>query len=191
MYFDIAPEGDDGQEVLKKARRELIRRLALAQALALQACHRVRDLEWLVESKLLTRDGKEFLALQKVAGPGYNEAYSWFLTAHKTYVATMCEAEHRGTVVYCNNMFVVGASNDAEDLMMHLNQPVPLAYSHLLEVMVTIYVLITPLALVPSLLWVAIFVAPLVTLFFYGFYLLGTNMLVSRLHNSVITTADL
>ena len=55
---------------------------------------------------------------------------------------------------------------------MHLNQPVPLAYSHLLEVMVTIYVLITPLALVPSLLWVAILIAPLVTLFFYGVYAL-------------------
>ena len=46
---------------------------------------------------------------------------------------------------------------------MHLNQPVPLAYYHLLEIMVLIYVIIATVALVPSLLWVAIaisYVAP-------------------------------
>ena len=34
------------------------------------------------------------------------------------------------------------------------------------------------MALVPSLLWVAIGVAPIVTLFFYGFFTLGTCMLM-------------
>ena len=52
--------------------------------------------------------------------------------------------------------------------MMHINQQIPLAYYHLLEVMVTLYILITPIALVPSLLWVAVAVAPIVSLFFYG-----------------------
>ena len=37
---------------------------------------------------------------------------------------------------------------------------------------------IAPVALVPSLLWVAIGVAPIVTLFFYGFFTLGTCMLM-------------
>jgi hypothetical protein len=60
------------------------------------------------------------------------------------------------------------ATSAAEDLMMHINQQIPLAYYHLLEVMVTLYILITPIALVPSLLWVAVAVAPIVSLFFYG-----------------------
>merc|ERR1712039_772278 len=55
---------------------------------------------------------------------------------------------------------------------------IPLAYCHLLEVMVTLYVLISPTALVPSLLWVAIPISPIVTLFFYGFFVLGTRMLM-------------
>jgi len=62
--------------------------------------------------------------------------------------------------------------------MMHLNQKVPLAYTHVLELMVTIYVIITPVALVPSMFWVAVFVSPVVTLFFYGFFKLGTSMLM-------------
>jgi hypothetical protein len=44
--------------------------------------------------------------------------------------------------------------------------------------MVTLYILITPIALVPSLLWVAVGIAPIVTLFFYGFFTLGTHMLM-------------
>merc|ERR1719436_340309 len=61
---------------------------------------------------------------------------------------------------------------------MHLNQMIPLAYCHLLEVMVTIYIIISPIALVPSLLWMAIPISPVVTLFFYGFFVLGTAMLM-------------
>jgi len=62
--------------------------------------------------------------------------------------------------------------------MMHLNQQVPLAYCHLLEMMTTIYILITPIALVPSLSFTAVPVAPIVTLFFYGFFKLGTSVLM-------------
>mmetsp|Transcript_11164 Transcript_11164/g.16752 ORF Transcript_11164/g.16752 Transcript_11164/m.16752 type:complete len:128 (+) Transcript_11164:3-386(+) len=61
---------------------------------------------------------------------------------------------------------------------MHINQPVPLAYCHLLELLVTVYVLISPVALVPKLLWVAILISPIVSLFFYGFFRLGSSMLM-------------
>ena len=44
--------------------------------------------------------------------------------------------------------------------------------------MVLIYILIASVALVPSLLWVAIVITPIVTLFFYGFFTLGTAMLM-------------
>merc|ERR1740121_3624312 len=70
------------------------------------------------------------------------------------------------------------ASNHAEDLMMHLNQPVPLAYCHLLEFMVTLYIFIMPLALVHKLRWIAIPIAPVVTLFFYDCFRLGFSMLM-------------
>merc|ERR1719189_1863522 len=83
-----------------------------------------------------------------------------------------------GGVIYQFRYSARYVSSGAEDLMMHLNQQIPLAYSHLLELMTTLYVLITPVALVPSLLWVAIPIAPIVTLFFYGFFRLGTSMLV-------------
>ena len=62
--------------------------------------------------------------------------------------------------------------------MMHLNQPIPLAYYNLLETMVCIYIAVAAAALVPSLLWAAVAVSPVVTLFFYGFFTLGTSMLM-------------
>merc|ERR1719189_1838593 len=82
-----------------------------------------------------------------------------------------------GGVIYQFRYSARYVSSGAEDLMMHLNQQVPLAYCHLLELMTTLYVLITPVALVPSLLWSAIPIAPIVTLFFYGFFRLGTMLM--------------
>ena len=64
----------------------------------------------------------------------------------------------------------------AADVMMYRNTPIPMAYTHLLEVFVKIYVLIAPIALVPVLLWVAPIVSMLITFFFYGFLKLGRMM---------------
>ena len=64
----------------------------------------------------------------------------------------------------------------AADVMMYRNTPIPMAYTHLLEVFVKIYVLVSPVALVPTLLWVAPPVSMLVTFFFYGFLKLGRMM---------------
>mmetsp|Transcript_15057 Transcript_15057/g.32413 ORF Transcript_15057/g.32413 Transcript_15057/m.32413 type:complete len:444 (+) Transcript_15057:170-1501(+) len=165
--------------ILYRARRELLRLLALGQALAFQACHRVRDHEWLIRCGLLERDSQEHQALQQLNTPGYNEVFCWYLSkAHFYMESGMVEEKSLSTVLYSQRWAMLCSSNYAEDLMMHLNQQIPMAYTHLLELMTKFYVLITPVALVPSLLWVAIPVAPLVTLFFYGFFRLGTAVLM-------------
>lgn len=180
VFIVKAPsEDEDGILALRDARRNLLRLLGLGQALALQACHRVRDHGWLIDRGLLVRDSKEHRTLQKIHGPGYNEVYGWYIYAAHMYMEQgMVDDKVFSSVLYSLRWSMLTASNCCEDLMMHLNQPVPLAYSHLLELMTTIYVVITPLALVPSLLWMAVIVAPIVSLFFYGFFRLGTTMLM-------------
>ena len=49
----------------------------------------------------------------------------------------------------------------------------------------TVYLLFTPAALVSQLLWVAPFVSAFVTLFFYGFFILGTKILLDPFSSAV------
>mmetsp|Transcript_82355 Transcript_82355/g.255969 ORF Transcript_82355/g.255969 Transcript_82355/m.255969 type:complete len:379 (+) Transcript_82355:110-1246(+) len=179
FFVNEPPGAEDGAAALREARRHLVRLLGLAQALALQACHRVRDFNWLIERRLLQRGSREHQVLQSLAGPGYKEVYGWYIASSYAYGDQgMLDAKVYGSVLYLMRWCLCNASNHAEDLMMHLNQQIPLAYCHLLEVMVTIYCFIAPMALVPSLLWMAIVISPIVTLFFYGFFVLGTSMLM-------------
>mmetsp|Transcript_65378 Transcript_65378/g.210744 ORF Transcript_65378/g.210744 Transcript_65378/m.210744 type:complete len:379 (+) Transcript_65378:110-1246(+) len=180
VFFVRPPRGEgDGAAALQAARRDLIRLLGLGHALTLQACHRVRDHEWLIARRLLERDSDEHKILQRISGPGYNEVYGWYISKAYAYMEQgMVDEKNFSSVMYSQRWALCCASNNAEDLMMHLNQQIPLAYCHLLEVMVTIYCFIAPMALVPSLLWMAIVISPIVTLFFYGFFVLGTSMLM-------------
>merc|ERR1719382_1220033 len=82
------------------------------------------------------------------------------------------------SVTYLGRWSLGNAMKNADTLMMHLNQPIPLAYCHLLELITTIYCFTAPLGLVPALLWIAVWIAPVVTFFFYGFFVLGTCMLM-------------
>jgi hypothetical protein len=107
-----------------RARREMIRLVVLGQALALQACHRVRDLNWLIEQGLLVRDSREVVALEKIEGPRYKEVFGWcFAAARKVHT-------NPGLLPPANTfMYVVGVKLElsmsaAEDLMMHINQQV-------------------------------------------------------------------
>jgi predicted membrane chloride channel (bestrophin family) len=52
---------------------------------------------------------------------------------------------------------------------------VPLAYTHLLEMMVVMYVLMAPIGLVPRLLWMAVPGCFVTTLIFYGFMCVGPS----------------
>lgn len=178
VYFIHEPK-DGGNTDVRAARRDLVRLLALGHALTLQACHRVRDHDWLIKHGLLEKDSEEHRILEKINGPGYNEVFAWFISRMHVYMdAGMVADKVYGSLMYQMRYGLLCASNNAEDLMMHQNQQIPLAYSHLLELMTKLYVLITPVALVPSLLWIAIPISPIVTLFFYGFFRLGTSMLV-------------
>jgi len=180
VFFVREPRGAaDGAAALRAARRELVRLLGLGHALTLQACHRVRDHEWLIERRLLERDGDEHQLLQRINGPGYAEVYGWYIAKAFEYMEQgMVEDKVFSSVLYSQRWSLCLACNNAEDVMMLLNQQPPLAYTHLLELMVTLYCLITPMALVPSLLWIAIPISPIVTFFFYGFLRLGTSMLM-------------
>ena len=55
--FVVRRPADDaaGEAALERTRHELVRLIGLAVALVLQACHRVRDLDWLAENELLER----------------------------------------------------------------------------------------------------------------------------------------
>lgn len=179
VFLVKEPRGGGGRPALLAARRELVRLMALGQALALQACHRVRDHNWLIAHGLLEEGSDEHTTLQRIATPGYNEVFGWYIAKVYRYMDEgMIDEKVYASVLYAQRWAMLQSSNFAEDLMMHLNQQIPLAYTHLLELMTKLYVLITPVALVPSLLWVAIPIAPLVTLFFYGFFCLGTRMLM-------------
>ena len=64
------------------------------------------------------------------------------------------------------------------DVKMYQNQQIPMPYVHLLELLVTVYIFVAPVALVCKLLWVAPVVSGFFTLFFYGFFVLGTKILL-------------
>ncbi len=75
------------------------------------------------------------------------------------------------------------ARGAAADVPMYLEETsMPLAYRYLVEMTVTFYVLITPVGLVHQMFWTAPFVAPVVTLFFYGLYKLTDDFLMDPFH---------
>jgi len=104
-------------------------------------------------------------------------AYGWFTCRLRTaMLRDVPPSLHSGLlqIVQANISAMRGA---ASDVLMYLGTPMPLAYTQLLELMVTIYVLMAPLGLVPRLLWMAVPGCFVVTLVFYGFMSLGKLML--------------
>ena len=105
-------------------------------------------------------------------------AYGWFLSriAHHTLEEYVPEAM-RATVFKHVQLNVSAMRGAAADVLMYMSTPVPLAYTHLLELTVTIYVVIAPFGLTPRLLWMAVPGCFIVTLVFYGFMALGKQMI--------------
>ena len=99
VFFVRPPSGRadaaDAERELQRTREDLIRLIGLGQALALQAAHRVRDLDWVIEQQLLERDSDEHNALVSIPGPGYNEVYGWTIDAAYA-LAGQREARARG-----------------------------------------------------------------------------------------------
>jgi len=102
--------------------------------------------------------------------------YGWFMRRFKQLIEDGQIERMPDTVLYMVNMNTSAMRGAAADIIMYRNTPIPIAYTHLLEVFVKLYVLTAPVALVPLLLWMAPPVAMLVTFFFYGFLTLGRQM---------------
>jgi len=129
-----------------------------------------------VAGQLLQKDSKEYVALKSCKCAKYSVVYGWLMRTAKHAAEKGHFKPMPDTVLYMINMNVSVARGAAADVIMYRNTPIPIAYTHLLEVFVKIYVLIAPVALVPLLLWMAPPVVMLVTFFFYGFLKLGRMM---------------
>eukprot|EP01062_Namystynia_karyoxenos_P074715 TRINITY_DN71693_c0_g1_i1.p1 TRINITY_DN71693_c0_g1~~TRINITY_DN71693_c0_g1_i1.p1 ORF type:complete len:441 (+),score=140.28 TRINITY_DN71693_c0_g1_i1:88-1410(+) len=179
-YWIAEPQDGGGLRALREVRRRLMRYLGLSLALAFQAVHRVRDLDYLERQGLLERDSEEWRALQRIKGPGYQEVYGWaaFYAQDSVFRRGCVPSLNAANAINVWDIQRSKLTTAASDIMMYLNQSIPVAYAHLLEVMVTVYVLLAPVGLVPSILWVAPLVTPLVTFFFYGTFVLTTEILL-------------
>jgi len=162
---------------------EMLRYLWLAHALHVRSVDPAGQdglLEQLVADGLL-KEGEEHEALQQcstlASSTPLSIAYGWFTALFREALAADVPPSLHGalfTAVQGNVSLMRGA---AADVIMYLSTPVPLAYTHLLEIMVVIYVLMAPLGLVPRLLWMAVPGCFVVTLIFYGFMCVGKLML--------------
>ena len=151
---------------------EQMRLLWLAHALHVASVHKLSAaqaegvLAGLVEQELL-KPGGEYDAIERcVANAGglststpFAVVYGWFLrrfTRSLGAPGAIVAPECRGAALQLvqGNLSVMRSA--AADVLMYLSTPVPLAYTHLLEVTVTTHVLIAPLGLVPRLLWMAV-----------------------------------
>ena len=143
---------------------ELMRYLWLAHALhiySIQSGDLTTEeelLERLQQDGLLTHDD-EVEALRICSSfqssTPLSVAYGWFtsrLYKDLRYIPTSC---HASLLQLCQTN-VSAMRGAAGDVLMYLNTPVPLAYVHLLELTVTIYVVMAPIGLVPRLLWMSI-----------------------------------
>ena len=182
----------------EEERNAMIRFLWLAHALHAESIHlksdreqgRARLLE--LSSEGLIQGEEELHALMQCSNlkssTALSIAYGWFLQRFRDALSDIDPSCRSGliTTVQSNVSAMRGA---ASDVLMYLSTPVPLAYTHLLEVTVTIYVLIAPFGLVPRLLWMAVPGCFVVTLIFYGFMSVGKLMLNPFNRHSQVSTA--
>jgi hypothetical protein len=168
-----------------------MRLMVLAVEVHLQDAHRAVDplsSRRLVDRNLLTVGTSEYRELETTKKSRYSVVYGWVL--HRFVVAIHDGHVHPNIApqvlvfVQENISKMRGA---CADVKMYQNQQIPLPYVHLLELLVTVYLTLAPAALVSQLLWVAPFVSSFVTLFFYGFFVLGTKILLDPFSDQVGT----
>ncbi len=168
----------------EELKNEMIRLLWLAHALHAQSIEVNPDPEEVALKRLasqgLIRGPSELAALQSCSSLASSTplsiAYGWFAQYFRASLHQIDPATRAGLL--SNVMANISAMRgSAADVLMYLSTPVPLAYTHLLEVTVTIYVMIAPMGLVPRLLWMAVPGCAIVTLVFYGFMCVGKLML--------------
>eukprot|EP00511_Aplanochytrium_stocchinoi_P002532 CAMPEP_0204826472 /NCGR_PEP_ID=MMETSP1346-20131115/4155_1 /ASSEMBLY_ACC=CAM_ASM_000771 /TAXON_ID=215587 /ORGANISM="Aplanochytrium stocchinoi, Strain GSBS06" /LENGTH=359 /DNA_ID=CAMNT_0051954513 /DNA_START=73 /DNA_END=1152 /DNA_ORIENTATION=+ len=170
----------NGRDALQK-RKELLRYLALGHALhAMSASDSGLDLEQLVKLGLIdtTKNKSEYEALNIANSPNFNVAYAWFLQKFAQCIEEGNISNKVGnTIMQSAQTNISSIRGAAADVNMYLNTPIPETYVKLLELMVKIYVLLSPFALVPSLLWVAPPAVAVITVFFYGFLQISRAMM--------------
>jgi len=153
LTADLDCEDSASREIV----HELVRYLALGLAVSLQAAcgeDTAEDLDKLCLKdfkgrKLLQKDGIEYAILKESKAANYNVVYGWFL---KKLAQTIPINKSMRPSEYIRDKYMMTVSGQllreaAGEIMMYKNTPIPLAYTHLLEVFVKIYVLTAPVAL--------------------------------------------
>mmetsp|Transcript_27486 Transcript_27486/g.83621 ORF Transcript_27486/g.83621 Transcript_27486/m.83621 type:complete len:497 (+) Transcript_27486:283-1773(+) len=135
-------------------------------------------LQGLLDDALLTKGEAEALRPMALdSSTPLSVAYSWFNAHFSRVLRRDVPPSMHGALLNRVSGNVSKMRGAAASVLMYLSTPVPLAYTQLLELMVTIYVMMAPLGLVPRLLWMAVPGCFIVTLVFYGFMSLGKLML--------------
>uniref|UniRef100_A0A7S4BG64 Bestrophin homolog n=1 Tax=Chrysotila carterae TaxID=13221 RepID=A0A7S4BG64_CHRCT len=145
---------------------ELFRLLWLAHALHVHSIHNSETdstLDDLIQEGLL-REGVEADALRScttlASSTPLSIVYGWFTTKLRESIIRDVPPPMQAAVLTLVQTNISAMRGAAADVLMYLSTPVPLAYTSLLEFMVTIYVLMAPLGLVPRLLWMAVRTQP-------------------------------
>jgi predicted membrane chloride channel (bestrophin family) len=178
-------EPNGNPERLLWYRRSLINLLSLAQRLHIRQAKRVNDTNFdrILELELVDKRSTMHTLISR-GEVSMNDALAWFMDL-------FCECVQDGHVrpgmkmeaLRAIQIDVSKARGAAADVPMYLEETsMPSAYRHLVEMMVTFYVLITPVGLVHQMFWTAPLVAPVVTLFFYGLHKLTNDILMDPFH---------
>ena len=188
-YLDDSVRGGDNPEAVVEARRDLLRLLGLANSLAFVQARRediVEAIATLAERGLIEEDGHEAGVLRGVHGKGVcptHVVYGWFLsrwfrTLRDVADNTLSDAEPQLRMNATNivQVNITACRGAAADLMMYLNQPIPFLYTHLLELMVNLYLVCASIGLVPKMLWLAPPVAGILCLVVYGFFTVSVRL---------------
>lgn len=175
----IASYVDPAHRDADSTKKDLLRLLWLAQALHLMDARGETELEPLLRRGLLKR-GSEHTSMMQVSGCRPSVAYGWFICklTECGSVGMIRPEEATPQVLQQLQINVTSMRGAGADVGMYLNTPIPLGYTHLLELIVGLYVFIAaPCGLVTSFLWLSPMVSAIVTTFFSGFLMLGRMMM--------------
>jgi len=168
---------------VRGVRQDLQRLLALAHRVLYIHTQRCgMNIGELSNANLIEGGGHEEQALIEAVNKNaslYSIVYGWLASrVHDALISGEVEIDDRlmGTFMLLVQNNISAMRGAAADVMMYIEQPIPIGYTHLLELIVNIYCVIAIFGLVPKFLWLAPPVAAIVTLFFYGFYVVGLHM---------------
>jgi len=132
----------------------------------------------LPDRMLLEKGSEEHQALLRCDCNRHEVVCGWLLRRHKQNIAKRVKDGGKlHYILYTTNAHLWDLRAAAAAALMHRDTPIPIGYTHLLDVFVKIYVFTAPVALAPLLLWSAPPVVMVLTFFLDGFLNLGRMML--------------